>query len=267
MTEYLQVGTAKKDFEKISPYKDTIEKIMYKKAGMVSEVQIVAGPDIGRHVRNARDLVATSEIATVEILDNDWHVHEKQADWLAGDNSNIKGSPSWQAVIPGNNGGWYREGPIMHIKHGVTVTEMDLFDITKPKRFIDADLMGAITGHTGEAIDRALQVQSDFYPQALTHELKKAMIFTFAMRPVGEEDTLDWIKNLIKRRLDTEVIFSKKTSMITTPNARIQTNGFKGPGVHSYEVKPGMNGRLVDMCLFYYNEIGCPMITGMVVYR
>ena len=266
MTECMKIGIAKKNFEKISPYKNTIEKMMYKRAGMVSEVQIVAGPDICRHVRNARNLVATSEKATIEIIERDWHVHGKQSDWLNGDNSNIKGSPSWQAVIPGNNGKWYREGPIMHIKHGITVTEMDLFNLKVPTRFIDADLMGAVTGQTGRAVYKALQVQSVFYPLT-THKLKKALIFTFSIRPTGEEKTLTWIKAMIKHTLKTEVIFDKKISLITTTDARIKTNGFNGPGVHTYGITPNSSGRLIDMCLFYYNETGSPMITGMVVYK
>lgn len=264
---FLRVGTAKKNFEKISPYKDTIERAMYKRAGMVSHAQIVAGPDIERHVRNARGLVATSEIATVKIIDNDWHVNQKQNEWLSGDNCNIKGNPSWQAVVPGGDGRWYKEGAILHIKHNVSVVAADLAYVDTLERFVDADLMGTVTGYAGHVISTVLNTQATLYPYERTNDKKKCLIFTFAMRPVGESVTLEWIKNLIKINLGSSVSIGVKASMTKAPNATIKTNGFKGVGVYNYDINGFNNGRLEDMCLYYYNETGFPMITGMVVYR
>jgi len=265
--DFVHVGKGKKDFQVISPYKDTIERQMYGRAKMVSHVQSVTGPDIERHVRNLRNKVATTEIATIEIIDCDWHVHAYHNEWLNGGNDNIIGNPSWQARVPGEDGCWYKEGPILHLKHNVSLIEGNIEDISIPERFIDADLMGNCLNGTGRAVKKILRKQATFFTIEKTKDKKKALIFTFSMRPAGEKSTLNWIEDLIYHELDSDVVIGKKIIMTAAPNATIRTNGFRGVGVSSYDLKNKSGGRLIDMCLYYYNETGSPMITGMVVYK
>ena len=255
----------KRDFKEPSPYKQSIETELYRRADMISHAQIVAGPDIERHVRNAREFVATTEEAKITVIERSTDVYKEQLAWA--ENESQIASPFWRSKIRTDDALWEPKGPYLHITHNIAFKNNDLRDLIAVDRFIDADLMGAVNGDAGDTIRYLLRLQRNTFTEQDTAYLKKAFIFTFCMRPVDEEGTIDWITKLIRDCLDSTIKVTGKEKLVVDPRTRIHTNKFKGVHVTDLDVDITKQGRLRDIALKTYNEVGSPMITGLIVYR
>ena len=258
-------GKVQRDFETQSPYKQAIEVGFYQRADMISHAQILAGPGIERHVRNARTLVATTEEAVVTIIDWDEKVHKAQLAWAKGDKP--QNDSLWRAKVRQEDGVWVSKGPFLHITHQLKIEHRDMRDLVALDRFIDADLMGSVDGTAGDTVKYLLRLQRNTYTEQETAYLKKALIFTFCMRPVGEDDTIKWVINCVHDCLGANIKVLDKDKLVIDSKTRIHMNAFRG--VHVTELKTTITkpGRLVDFTMLTYNESGSPMLTGLIVYR
>jgi hypothetical protein len=256
-----------RDFKDISPYKDAIERILYALADMISHIQIVAGPDVERHICNAREYVARTHRAIIQIVEYDWDVHMKQLGWMR-EQENIQCCPTY-ATWQKTDGKWRQDGPVIDIKHNVKFSNEDIAWITPVTRFIDADLMGTITGKTGDAIKLVFNRQVATYSDELGIKLKKAFIFTFCVRgtEANEIKTLNWISSLINKHLESNIKILDRKSRLHNDNCRIITTGWKGVCWYTYNIDLSDPGRVIDCDMHFYNEKGNNMITGIVIYK
>lgn len=259
----------KRDFVKeVSPYKGELEIMMYRQAGMISDMQIVSGPDIERHVRQGRDFVAKTSKSKIQIVELEQDVHYLQMEWMQSGDEMLGGSPCWTPLLFGQDGSeehLYIGHEFMHIKDNLEIIHSDIASIEIPFRFIDADLMGSVDSSTGYAIYNTLAKQANYYPTATTAQLRKGFIFTAATRPVNQKDTLEWVKRLVGQTLGSVISYDLPNAL-TGLNTTIRTNGFRGVNVYHHGVQH-FGGRVEFMDVFSYNEKGTPMVTGLIVYR
>lgn len=246
-----------KDFEKVR-VKDYVQKVYYwlpyLKHGMLSNVLSIAGPDITRHIKDARNGTARTPTSRVTILEISKNIHNRQkrkfehltGHWTATDNSRLP------------------------LTHKVQLTHGDL-EFAKPERFIDADLMGTHTT-CGQELLKPLKKQANMRGQQKT--LLKAFIFTLtAARTTNEKETLKWIKEKLLPAIGCKVAsFGRKTKI--TERVRDITQPRGGSYLHKFRrIRYQKRGRLIDFHLCKYRdntEEGinrAHMITGLIIYR
>lgn len=257
-----------RDFTEYSPYKDSIERDLFASCRMVSHVDGVTGPAIERHIRSYRDLVAFSSKAQIRIIELDEDVHKQQIEWKALPDSITGPSHTWNVRAQADDNIWPEIIGQEHLKSKVALVRANITDIQNPARFFDADLMGNATGITGQAINTVLNRQATLYSSDKDREFKKALVFTFSIRPAGEAVTLEWIEDLLGRNLNSIFSFGGKSLYTKGRATGINTTGYKGTSVHLYNNEKFIKrGRIEGLKVFYYNEGNHPMITGAVVYR
>lgn len=251
-----------RDFTETVPYKNTIEKILYSRARMVSHVDGVTGPNIGRHIENYRSCVALSAIAKIRVIDRDKDIHAQHIEWKVRDDG-----LTWEVKEEADTGIWPEVIGIESLREKVALTCASIEDIKDPARFFDADLMGTVEGSTGRAIKTVLTRQAKLYSSDEARQLKKALVFTFSLRGANEAITIEWIETLINSTLNSICTIGGK-KIFSLPRATgVSSTKFKGTSVHMYNCNFIKKGRVEDICIFYYNEGKNPMLTGIVVYR
>jgi len=254
--------TCQKDFTVDSQYKSSLEGILCSRAAMISDVDGVTGPAIERHIKSYRFHVAISAISRIRIIDRDKDVHAQQVAWKVKPNV-----PSWYVKAESDDNIWNDVVGIESLQERVSLMCNSIENIHDPARFFDADLMGTVTGQTGNAIDTVLGRQSALYSLDKDRQFKKALIFTFCLRGLKEAITLEWIEDLIGRRLNSICSIGGKTLFSLPRPTGVNGNKFKGISVHQYNCNFIKKGRVEDICIYYYNEGNNPMLTGIVVYR
>lgn len=254
--------TTQRDFTEESQYKNSIEGILCSRAAMVSDVDGVTGAAIERHVKGYRLNVAVSATSRVRIIDRDKDVHAQQVAWKLKPDV-----PGWYVKEQSDDNLWNTVVGIESLQERVSLMCNSIENIHDPARFFDADLMGSVDGQTGKAIDTVLGRQAALYSSDKDRQLKKALIFTFSLRGTKEAITLEWLEDLIGRRLNSICSIGGKALFSLPRITGMNSSGFKGNSVHIYDCNFIKKGRVEDVCTFYYNEGHSPMVTGIVVYR
>jgi hypothetical protein len=262
------VGACNRSFTDDAVYKKRIERDLYTKAAANMGMQfvdpvIVAGPDIVRHLQNARGTVARGIDNHIRIVDvDDSVIKEKMLPNLA------KVRPIdalWQSYSP-NFPAW--PGNMAHISHNVSFINDDIRNHTS--LFVDADLMESIV-KAGPVLEECLRKQRQTFPMA-TNQIK-GFIFTVSIRAKGgARRAIRWvIDNLVKYidpMIEFDVDYSKKKILTVDRKCRLADNGSNA--VYVSTLDPGINQSpsmyLVSVNLWEYSERGGAMLTGLITY-
>lgn len=269
----------KRDFEKESILKDPIQKqlygLQYNLYGMLSSMTIVAGPDLKRHLSDARRIgPARTDSSILHVVEIDDSRHMKQREDLETIKHSERPEVWFTSMAPALNQPF---GVARTLDYNVVLEHKDIAEATVT-RSIDCDLMRTYK-EAGWPTARALRRQIEKY--GADTKRRKAFIFTFSIRGAGEEATLDWISSELLGLLGTH--FRKtygdalaKSTITLDPRTRISSKGFKGIGAWGYEYLDLIDkGRLAfanddyhsGYHLILYNDDGGPMLTGLIVYE
>lgn len=258
---------AKHDFKLDTVLKKRLQHGFYQKArynfGVISDSLIVSGPDIERHIMDARQTVSCRVNDRIRIIDICQEALRVQRDTLNQYNMPGIRIPVWQSWDVPDGPGFPEPAEFKPIDYNVS---FELGDIAhaKSERFVDADLMGTIQT-TGQALVKALRRQR----KAFQDEEQKVFIFTVSMRNGGQQAMdLFWIANKLipvtGSKCDIDPV---KVRLTCDPRTRVSANGFRGICVHRYDhLVPERPEILTDLSLYYYHDDGGPMLTGMLVY-
>lgn len=237
---------ADKRFLEFNNIKDTVERSMYASSGIVSDVVVLTGPDIERHVRNLRHSVCSTKKSKITVVEIDHDVHMKQKYWLESD-------PSSKKYIAVNK---CNKKLYMKLNKNVKAVHSDIINV-KPARFIDADLMSTAKTQKN-IIESILSKQIQEFNKS---QLKKGLIFTFSLRNCTINYTISFLKELLNKKLDTKFELLGKTPLI-------KHIGKKGllPQFSQYNINVH-SGRVTLFNMYYYCTGNTPMLTGLVVYK
>ena len=252
----------KHDFRNNTVIKNPLQKNLYRTAGyyVTSNTLVVAGPDIERHVMDSRTFVSRTKSSKVTVVELKKDIYlEQVAELEALDTGRGKNWTSWRRL-----GGKWEDGDQFPITHNLKIIHSDIADAV-PERFIDADLMGSIKT-TGKTLVKVISKQ--FKKFGYQHK-NKAFLFTTSIRNVGEYETLKWIEQVLMPVIGQKCqIHDTKLRLTNNSKTRRNINGFNGITLQKYtNISYNKNGRLKKFKLFYYNDGGTPMVTGIIVYQ
>lgn len=252
----------KHDFIGNTTLKKPLERSLYEKAaynyGVMGDATIVTGPDVIRHITNARQTVcrrATDRICIVEI---DKVVAEKQDKELQAYTS--KRMPVWMAVK--YSGKFIEDEELLPIHHNLYRC-IGSIDCAKTSLFVDADLTATIKS-TGHIIKNTLRKQRDAFPFGTPI---KCFIFTFSVRAGGGLlENIDWVTNELIPCTGAAVTIGDRTRLTNDPYTRQSNKDVRGVTVQKYEVISKTPNILRSASLYYYNDDGGGMVTGQLLY-
>lgn len=254
-------------FKKDTKLKQSIERGLYTKArynyGITSNILMVAGPDLLRHLKTARETVACFSYSQITVVDIDINVHYEQRAKLDSYNHPQRRIPTWTSFD--NINGMFEPGHLLPIIHNTHLVFGNIED-QPPSRFIDADLMATIK-NAGPTIVKTLRKQRNAFPLGTQ---TKGFIFTVSLRGGGGIDkNLDWVEHELLPNTGTTAKLdrTKARSLVQDQKVRRSSNGFKGvffkePAI----VLPKDTSILHDVTLRTYNDDGGPMLTGLLLY-
>lgn len=230
--------------------KDELEKMMYMDSGITSNALVLTGPNVKRHIRNLRRTICTTSKSSITIAEIDDDVYATQKKWF--------GSESVKKHIKlkrfDKESGAFKDTTVRYDKN-VKLFNDDIMNAS-PERFIDADLMATVNT-VSRTVTNLLTQQKEVFAHS---KLRKGLIFTFSMRTATMEQTLHFIKNLLKVELGATVTFLSKISMYH------QKVTFNHMYIRYKTIISG--GRVKVFRLYYYNSYsGHPMMTGLIVYK
>lgn len=239
--------TNKRTFFETDEIKDCIEKTMYSNSGIISNAITLSGPNCERHIKNLRRSICSNKECKITIVDSNKETHNLQKQWLKSNEAKK------YVYIPSCSKNTKKQS--IRLNKNVNIVHNAITEIP-PERFIDADLMGTLS--TQHHIVTAL---IDQQIENVGHsKLKKGLIFTFSSRGTKTENVYDYIKDLLKTRFETSVMFSNKI-LLSKHKDYFKYRWLKHNCVYQ-------GGRVVHLELHSY--MACskhPMITGLVVYK
>ena len=142
----------------------------------------------------------------------------------------------------------------------------DIADNRFTARFIDADLT-ATYRTTRKTIHKALlQQQQAFKSQT------KSFIFTFSLRNVSLNETLNFIQVTLAEQLLESSTKLTESERINVPKEtwqlwRTQRNGNKQIYCRTMDLMPTTNSALISCKLYSYSTDNTPMLTGQFIYN
>jgi len=264
----------KHNFETDTVLKGPLQKGFYLKArnnyGIMEEVITqVSGPDILRHLRDARNTVACSPTSIVRVVDWDRECLNGQiATWqMEGQRQR---PPLWQSCTKIEGFGYAVEPgefrPLCGDNSGVEFYCNNIADM-EPTVFIDADLMATV-GKCGDDLLRTLNKQRRAFP-FLAVDNPKAFIFTVCVRNGGGLDAnVDWVVNKLVPLTGGAITVVNKERMTNEPCTRKSRRGWRGVTAQKYDCEVVSNPNVLsDVSMYFYHDDGAPMLTGMLIYN
>ena len=251
------------DFEKDTVIKKPLEYSLYEKAhmhyGITGDSTIVAGPDIVRHILSARRTVSCTENSEVKIVEIDANKHLSQKQTLDDFYLPGKRPPLWMAKKKDK---YFESDGLQDIKHRLYL-ELGNISKAQPTKFIDADLMG-IARICGQDLITTLKNQREAFP---TGTSEKAFIFTVSTRNGGSLlSNVSWVMRTLVPTVGCGCVIGETARFALNEFARRSATGFKGNGVQSYDIESLNESILHDARLYFYQDDGGPMLTGMLIY-
>lgn len=225
---------------------------------------IVSGPDIIRHIFDARTTFAKRQEQYINIVEIDNDVFECQKNII--DNLKISNGPVPLWMSEDKNG---KPLEVLPIDHNVNIIHDNIINID-PEHVIDADLMSTIK----KSGDILIKIFNDQLTKYQYDNKLKAYIFTMSLRSCSEEETLSWLRNQMLIRIGCDLGFKTNLSGYLKENltknirTRKSTNNTKNNNIKMYkDYIIYRKGRLIDFIMFSYIDSKGPMITGLIIYN
>lgn len=227
---------------------------------------IVAGPDIIRHLYDARITFGKNSENYINIIELDkdvFKIQEKKLNEIKIESGPV---PLWISVNEN-----FIPSEILPIDFKVNLLNIDINN-AEVERIIDADLMGTIR-KIGPTFINVFNKQCIKFNN---DDKIKSFIFTASLRGCSEIDTVSWIRNELLIRIGSEIDFKinndgsyKKTILTKDIRTRKSTNSnIKCNNIRLYEgYEVIRKGKLEELILFTYSDSKGPMITGLIVYK
>lgn len=202
------------------PYKESIVEAFYNLSieGPVV-VTTLAGPDFERVIMLANEKLAPIEINSYEIEDSIYNSQIAQHSFLP-----------------------------QEVRDITNVYNLNI-DLAPVSNFIDVDLMGTVLTQ--------FKIMQNLLNQQKYLSGDKCFIGTFSLRPVGLQDTLNQIRNLISLALNSRVQIRAET--VFTSNERKFSYCNK-------QIAKYMN-RIITLDVFHYSDGTGPMVTFRLFYN
>ena len=140
-----------------------------------------------------------------------------------------------------------------------TVVNDDIINL-RATNFIDFDVTGAITAQSGTTFASLLKSQHNLLGT-------KAIIYTFALRPISLNTTLRQLTNLINKELKADINFSVAKLSHSKELRRKWKQETYAPIVHCNQLNSTFNSAIYESKGFYYNSGGGHMLSGILIYE
>ena len=140
-----------------------------------------------------------------------------------------------------------------------TVVNDDIINL-RTTNFIDFDVTGAITAQSGATFASLLKSQHNLLGT-------KAIIYTFALRPISLSTTLHQLTNLINKELKADINFSVAKLSHSKELKRKWKQETYAPIVHCNQLNSTFNSAIYESTGYYYNSGGGHMLTGILIYE
>jgi len=209
---------------------------------------IVAGPDIIRHLYDARITFGKNSENYINIIELDKDVFKIQEKKLNEIKIEPGPVPLWISVNEN-----FIPSEILPIDFKVNLLNIDINNV-EVERIIDADLMGTIR-KIGPTFINVFNKQCIKFNN---DDKIKSFIFTASLRGCSEIDFKINNDGSYKKTILTNDIRTRKST-----NSNIKCNNIRL--YERYEII--RKGRLEELILFTYSDSKGPMITGLVVYK
>jgi hypothetical protein len=226
----------------------------------------VAGPDIERHIFDARKTVLCEPNSVLKIVDIDNSVINGQVAEL-NRLSKLKRPPVWQSfkrLAPEEF--LFTENELFPINHNVEFYRGDVAGM-EAERFIDADLMTSVKT-AGDSLEISLTKQREKYPFKKGSSEIKAFIFTISVRKGGGlKKNIEWVEEGLVPIIGSNVKYDTREKQTVGQHTTGTNNGRYG--TYSYIYKYAFSSVpevLLDSVLHFYDDDGGPMLTGIIVY-
>lgn len=242
--------------------KKPLERSLYEKAAynysIMGDATIVAGPDVVRHITNARQTVCRRASDRICIVEIDEVIAKKQREEVEAYTS--KRMPTWMAVK--YSGNYIEDDELLPIHHNL-YRYIGSIDNANTSLFVDADLTASIKS-TGHIIRNTLRKQRSAFPIGTPI---KCFIFTFSVRAGGGLlENIDWVTNELIPCTGAAATIGDRTRLTNDPYTRQSNKDVRGVTVQKYEVTSRTPGILHSASLYYYNDDGGGMVTGQLLY-
>lgn len=229
----------------------------------------VAGPDIVRHIYDARRTVLCQPNSVLRIVDIDKNVIEEQKAELGSLYWPGKRGPLWQSeirVFPDQP--LFSAGDFFPLYHNIEFHNNDIRRVY-PEKFIDADLMTTIKT-CGNALKDTLKRQRQAFPpnDQDANDLK-VFIFTISIRAGGGlVDNIKWVEKDLANCIGCEIRYADRNRQTWARGTTVSGTGSFATYCHKYDCERALpSGILIDSVLHFYNDDGGPMLTGIIIYH